>query len=67
MCCGAVQYLSLLNFGADDLSPLLYDINQEITFLHELGLLSSCINLEVIEPFKEIDHFCEDSINHILT
>lgn len=33
------SYLSLLDFGPNDLSPLLDDINQEVAFFHQLSLL----------------------------
>lgn len=38
-------YLPLLDLAADDLPPLLNDVNQEITLFHELALLAGRVDL----------------------
>lgn len=43
---GDKQYLPLLYLRGYDLSPLLYDINQQVTLLEQLVFLSGCINLD---------------------
>lgn len=39
------HYLALFDLGANDLSPLIDDLDQEIALLHQFALLTGCIHL----------------------
>lgn len=39
-------HLPLFDLAANDLPPLLNDVNQQVALLHELALLAGCIHLE---------------------
>lgn len=40
------EYLPFLYLGGYYLSPLLYDVNEKVTLLQQLGFLSGCIYLQ---------------------
>lgn len=40
------EYLSFLYLCANYLSPLLYDVNEQVTLLQQLVFLSGCIYLQ---------------------
>ena len=42
---GGVSYLALLDLGADDLPPLLDDLDEEVTLLQQLALLPRRVHL----------------------
>lgn len=46
---GDKQYLSLLYLGSNDLSSLLYDVNQQVALLKQLVFLPRCVYLDRTE------------------
>ena len=55
----AISHLSFLDLGANELSSLLYDVNQKITLLHQLAFLSARIDLINNNGKNHIGVFCD--------